>query len=623
MATFDYHIHPVVGTLSINENSGNGYVKVYGYMDGVDFHRLSDSEAEDIFAPNGEVFAASVQRDHYGKKNSLVSLYVMENAKEGGKNAFIWDWRGGVELVGTKIVQLDKELNDNGQSNYGILKENGLLDKEDDTYILSGEKLYYIKGGSDSRLIPFCNISESLPIIKRTSYYYLGYGLPSIDGSIDITTNEQLVDWFLKIIKNKWEDIQSGTGKASLEAAKEALVSMKSLPVSVVESRLKRLSTMTDSYVFTRDNLKLIASAPWLKPSVDAGLSRFKEDYIDTVLAENKEELERIHSEHQAQINEEIAKHNRKVIEFHENRDRIEAELQRQIEVSKQDLKDTQADLEKAKANVEQAKVAFEEIKSSISRIEERKSQIIEDFQVVRDVLKLSGDGNNTPSSSSEYKHNLQYNCLSDKKLPLYNAFEKNLENCLKIYHVKGISVSELARIHARNAVMLLPNIQVASSIVMSAGRSWSYTVFVSVAWKSFEDLWRAGLCSVVNHCIDEPDTIHYLILRNINLTSLSNYLQPLADLQGGFIATFPGTETPFPANLRVLLTVSDEELLPMPESILRFFGCITRDVEVESWTPAVATEGLVYGYLDSKLLGNASGDTSDTPNYYRDYLDE
>ena len=623
MATFDFHIHPVVGTLSINESSGHGYVKVYGYMDGIDFHRLSDSEAESIFAPNGEVFAANIQRNHYGKNNSLVSLYVMENTREGGKNAFVWDWKGDVELVGVRIVQLDKELNDNGQANYKILEENSLLGKEDDTYILSGDKLYYIKAGSDSRLIPFSFFSESLPIIKRNSYYYLGYGLPSIDGSIDITTNEQLVEWFLKVIKTHWEDIQKGTGKASLEAAKEALVSMKSLPVSVVESRLNRLVNMTDSYTFTRDHLKLIASAPWFQPSLDASLARFKEDYIDTVLGENKEEIERIQSEHQALLNEEITKHNRKVVEFHEKRDKIEAELQRQIEASKQELQDTQVELEKAKANVEQAKGAFEEIQSSISKIEERKSQILEDFQVVRDVLKLSGSGNNALSSSTEPKYNLQYNCLSDKKLPLYNAFEKNLENCLKLYHVKGISVSELARIHAHYAVMLLPNIQVASSVVLSAGRSWSYTVFVSVAWKSFEDLWRAGLGSVVNHCIDEPDTIHYLILRNINLTSLSNYLQPLADLQGRFTSTFPGTDKPFPANLRVLLTVSDEELLPMPESILRFFGCITRDIEVESWAPVVVKDATVYGYIDSKLLANASGDTNDAPNYYQDYIDE
>lgn len=60
-----------------------------------------------------------------------------------------------------------------------------------------------------------------------------------------------------------------------------------------------------------------------------------------------------------------------------------------------------------------------------------------------------------------------------------------------------------------------------------------------------------------------------------------------------------------------------------MPESILRFFGCITRDIEVESWAPVVVKDATVYGYIDSKLLANASGDTNDAPNYYQDYIDE
>lgn len=623
MANFDYHINPIVGTLSINESSGHGYIKVCGYIDGNHFRRLTDVEAQNIFTPNGEVFAANIQRNYYGMNNSLISLYVMENTREGGKNAFVWDWNGEVELVGTKVIQLDKEFGDNGQENFDLLQENDLLGKDNDLYVLSGDRLYYIKGDSDLRLIPFCKFSESLPIIaRRNSYYYIGAGLQAAESSIDTTTDEQLVDWFLRTIKTNWDDIQKGPGEVSLRAAKEALVSMKALPVKVVENRLYRLATMTDSYAFTRDNLKQIASAPWLQPSIEAGLARFKEDYIDTVLGDNKAELERIQSEHQALLNEEIVKHNRQIVELHETRDKIEAETKQQIEAAKQELKEAQAELKKTNEDVSQAKGVLSELESSVSRIEARKGQIIEDFQIVREVLNISGRSNNAGYTDVR-ECILQYNNLSDKKLPFYKGFEKNLENCLKSYHIKGISVTELSSVHACYKVMLLPNIQVATSLVMSAGQSWSYTTFVSVAWKSFEDLWNAGLSSVVEHCDVEPDIIHYLTLRNINLSSLSNYLQPLADLQGGFIPTFPGTDKSFPSNLRVLLTVSDEELLPMPESILRFFGCVTREVEIESWAPTTILRDSIVGYLNAKLLANAAEEINDAPNRFHDYLDE
>ena len=623
MANFDYHINPIVGTLSINESSGHGYIKVCGYMDGIHFRRLTDVEAQNIFTPNGEVFAANIQRNYYGMNNSLISLYVMENTREGGKNAFVWDWNSEVELVGTKIIQLDKEFGDNGQENFDVLQDNNLLGRNDDLYVLSGDRLYYIKAGSNSRLIPFCKFSESLPIIaRRNSYYYLGAGLKAAEGSIDTTTDEQLVDWFLRTIKTNWDDIQKGSGKVSLRAAKEAMVSMKALPVKVVENRLHRLATMTDSYAFTRDNLKQIALAPWLQPSIEAGLARFKEDYIDTVLGDNNAELERIQSEHHALLNEEIVKHNRQVLELYETRDKIEAETKRQIEAVKQELKKAQDGLKRTNDEVSLAKDVLSKLESSISRIEARKDQIIEDFQIVREVLNIS-EGSNKATYTDVRECILQYNNLSDKKLPFYKGFEKNLENCLKSYHVKGISVAELSSVHACYKVMLLPNIQVATSLVMSAGQSWSYTTFVSVAWKSFEDLWNAGLGSVVEHCVVDPDTIHYLILRNINLSSLSNYLQPLADLQGCFISTFPGTDKSFPSNLRVLLTVSDEDLLPMPESILRFFGCVKREVEIESWSPTTISRDAIVGYLNAKLLANAAEEINDAPNCFQDYLDE
>lgn len=623
MANFDYHINPIVGTLSINESSGHGYIKVCGYMDGIHFRRLTDVEAQNIFTPNGEVFAANIQRNYYGMNNSLISLYVMENTREGGKNAFVWDWNSEVELVGTKIIQLDKEFGDNGQENFDVLQDNNLLGRNDDLYVLSGDRLYYIKAGSNSRLIPFCKFSESLPIIaRRNSYYYLGAGLKAAEGSIDTTTDEQLVDWFLRTIKTNWDDIQKGSGKVSLRAAKEAMVSMKALPVKVVENRLHRLATMTDSYAFTRDNLKQIALAPWLQPSIETGLARFKEDYIDTVLGDNNAELERIQSEHHALLNEEIVKHNRQVVELYETRDKIEAETKRQIEAVKQELKKAQDGLKRTNDEVSQAKDVLSKLESSISRIEARKDQIIEDFQIVREVLNIS-EGSNKATYTDVRECILQYNNLSDKKLPFYKGFEKNLENCLKSYHVKGISVAELSSVHACYKVMLLPNIQVATSLVMSAGQSWSYTTFVSVAWKSFEDLWNAGLGSVVEHCVVDPDTIHYLILRNINLSSLSNYLQPLADLQGCFISTFPGTDKSFPSNLRVLLTVSDEDLLPMPESILRFFGCVKREVEIESWSPTTISRDAIVGYLNAKLLANAAEEINDAPNCFQDYLDE
>ena len=160
MASFDYNINPVIGTLSINDSSGHGYVTVLGYMDGGSFIRLSPKEAEEIFLPNGEVFAHLIQRDYYGFHRALVSLYVKPNVNENGKNNFIWDKSEAVDLAGNVIERLDDVFSEDGGHNYAILTSKALIGKDVDVFVRSGTKLCFIKGGSDSRLIPSCSSDD-------------------------------------------------------------------------------------------------------------------------------------------------------------------------------------------------------------------------------------------------------------------------------------------------------------------------------------------------------------------------------------------------------------------------------------------------------------------------------
>ena len=112
-------------------------------------------------------------------------------------------------------------------------------------------------------------------------------------------------------------------------------------------------------------------------------------------------------------------------------------------------------------------------------------------------------------------------------------------------------------------------------------------------------------------------------MLRNINLSCLSNYLQPLADMQAGVLDTFPETDIQFPDNLRVLLTVSDEELIPMSEGVLKYFGCVSKDIEPEEhWRIDYSTAQCI-GYLDIKLLRKAAEEVEKPDNYYQEYVNE
>lgn len=623
MASFDYNIHPVIGTLSINESSGHGYVTVFGYMDGGTFIRLSSREAEDIFKPNGEVFAHLIQRDYYGFHRALVRMYVMPNQNENGKNNYIWDKSDSVELAGSIIERLDEDLSDDGGRNFDILSQNRLIGKDSDVFVLSGGRLCFIKSGSDSRLIPFCKNNNSLPIIDWNSKsYYIGSRLPRADGQIDITSDEQLIDWYLKTIKANWNDIQNGSGKVAQKVAKDALVAMKNLPSNIVESRFARLQTLTDSFIVSRDNLKTISNAPWLQPTVEAAVEKFKDDYLESIIKDNAQVLKQLKATHKEALNAEILNHNQEVVALHESTQKIEKQCSEKIDSLNAQITESQAELDKIQSVLEEKQQTLSEVQQSLDNISDRKDSIIQDFQVVKEVLGISGANQKAvqdiPDSTS-----ISAISISEKRLPFYKGYENNLEKCLKLYKVTVPSITELANQHAAYRVLLLPNMELAMSMVAAAGKAFYHITYVSVIWKSFNDLWTSGLQQMIEHCAEHLDVVHYYVLRNINLSCLSNYLQPLADMQDGFISTFPDSDIQFPDNLRILLTVSDEDLIPMSSGILRTFGCITKEVKRDSHGPVLITEEACIGYIDTKLLTLNAAQAKDVPNYYDEYVDD
>ena len=302
--------------------------------------------------------------------------------------------------------------------------------------------------------------------------------------------------------------------------------------------------------------------------------------------------------------------------------DKIESQSKEKIKQLNEQISGSQLELERLNIDIKEKQNELSSIQKSLDGILERKDDIINDFKVVRDVLGLS-KRQEVHVTSSVNAQKLPFANYSDIRLQFYKGFENNIESSLSLSQTKIKSVSELAKLHACFSVLLLPNIDIAMSIIVAAGKAFYRISYVSVAWKSFNDVWTNGLQQIVTHCSEMPDSIHYFVLRNINLSCLSNYLQPLADMLAGVLNTFPETDIQFPDNLRILLTVSDEELIPMSEGMLKFFGCVSKDIETVEHGKIDYSTAKCLGYLDTKLLRKASEEITKPDNYYQEYLDE
>ena len=623
MVNFDYNIHPVVGKLNISQ-PGYGNIKVYGFMDGETFIKLSTADRRSIFKPNGSVFASkTIQRDYYDLDNSIVLLYVTPSTNKDGGNDYVWNYEYEVEPIGIRIVEVKESLGQDGGKNHIVLASKGLLGREEDVFIHSGDKLYYIKGGSDSQIIPFLQYDESLPVVNvYHDDFFIEKTIPRIEGYADTASDEQIVDWFLRIAKKDWSVIQTGSGRTALLTAREALLSTKDIPEDIALSRFKRLQSMVGSFEISRDSLKSLALSPWFKPSIDSAVARFKDDYIGNVKQDYQKELEELQESHRVALNEENTKHEKDLAILRESFNEKKSQYEDKIALLNGHISDAQIELDQLVSDIEQKRQELDEVQDELNRVLERKDDIINDFKVVREVLGLSAKAE-TSVDHPQVSINLTSTNYSEKRLPFYKGYENNLENCLKLTQTKVTSISELAKLHARYSVLLLPNADVAMAIVAAAGRVCYHIAYVSVAWKSFNDVWNAGLQQIVTHCIEKPDIVHYFVFRNINLSCLSNYLQPLADMMAGFLDTFPNTEINFPDNLRILLTVSEEDLIPLSEGIIQYFGCAPRSIETKMHGKISYANATYYGYLDANLLFAASKEIEKPSNYFAEYVDE
>lgn len=625
MSNFDFNRHTVVGELTINSNSGHGYVKVYGYMDGYKYISISTEESNRIFTPKGEVFAYNIVRDYSSLDRKLIALSVKPNDKDGdNRDDYVCDYyNGSVRSIGYQITTLPK-VGVIGEYNYMQLQEHHLLGKDEPVFFQVKDKLYCIKDDKQ-RLIPYCTITDSMPIVRgKYDTYYLGGSLPMEQGVIDITNDQQLVAWFVKkIAKVCWHDIQSGNGKLAQDEAKKALEAT-SLDPNIVLHRLHRLEMLTESFVLTRDEVQSLIDAPWLQPTISKALLKFKEDFVNLILSENADEINGIRKEHKLEIQRETAQHDSAIAHLKESMERALQEHDQALTQYEDEIEIKKLELSKLVEDIFDKESIIGRLTEQLSSINERKDAVVADFEVIRQVFNLSSSANNQ-HSSIRIDPPITDVRLSDIRLPLYRGFNKNMEICLKAFGCTTNNISKLSELFIGYGCILLPNIESLMSVIYATGRCRYITSYVSVSWKSFSDLWENGLVQIIDSCKSNPLDIHYLVLRNINLSYVPNYLQPLLDAQMGFISTLPNSTEVYPANLKVLMTATEDDVIPLTKDCLRYVGCVSKkDFTPNTIVRKPKIEGLV-GYLDTSILTNESPNPDEVSrvNSIDDYINE
>jgi len=636
---FNYQNCNVVGWVDIHPNSGNAYIDVIGYTDLYgQFYSLNGNEAAKIISPRGKVFAHNLMQRHHNLDGCLICISVKPNIAVGeDKDDFIWDKSGDIYEYGIRVKKIKDTLTENGEYNHTVLEGNNLIGLNEDTYILSGNKIYLIKGNSNDRLISFWK-SDSLEMTKGNSgkLYITGKNMPVEDGKIDITTDEQLIDWFLrKVIKQNWKAIEACNDyNAVSNFLNEALTSLSSLDPNVYQSRCRRLKNMHMNFLLTLETLKDLSNVPWFDKLVNGSINKYKEQFISS----KDEEFKKIFEEKKREfdLTVQMAEH-----EKDESLNKIREltkQAQQKYEASTRDLQhrldDKVLEIEIKEETITKKNEELQKIENLIDKALERKDDLVQDFTIVKEVLGLGENRTALPHAFTNAEEESESNASrtfflneitnADNAVPVFQAFKKSLDNVFKVNKIGASSVSTICNLLAKYKIILLPKPSLSRAIILASKRCRFMSEYVSAGWRSFSDLWDNGLEYMVKKSMKNPEMIHYLLLQNINLSYLPNYLQPLIDIQMEIIDKIPQTDYIFPSNLRILCSLTDGDVIPLSKSCLQYIGCIDpKDDCVKEYYGVIKASEDTIGYLSPEILIAESESEEPVSNFYMSYLNE
>lgn len=628
MSNFDFENNKPVGYVSILPN-GNANIEILGYVNNKNvYHNLASKERIEIFHPKGRVFAHNFIQRYEEQNKKLVCLSVIPNEKEGENlDAYIWDKSGSVYEYGNRIYSINATLNVDGENNFTIFQENDLIETEDDKYILSGDKVFFIKANSKERLIPYWKASN-IDIIESPygKKYLIAFQLPEKEGVIDITNNDQLIHWFMtKIFKKYWSNIVVADSYESVERYLiEAFNAMKNLPSNVYKSRLERLKKLNANFSMTLEELNDISAFPWVKSVITQTVDTYKQNLINDVSDEYKQELDKIKEKHDKMLGMEKDKYEEAVkLQKEHYESTLKSIADEEAKISSV-LDEKKFEIEILDETIASKNDEIAKIDELVNKANNRKESLMSDFAIIKDVLELGSktDTKQVQNAITETSAtlNIQEINMVESECVMCYAFGKSLEDILKLNNLPHEKATTIAETLAVYRILLLPDVAYAMAIFHATQKCYYAVEYVNVSWKSFDDLWKEGLCNMVDNCKKSPGIMHYLVLQNINLTYLPNFMQPLLDVQMGLTNCLPSGEE-YPENLRILCTIANDEVIPLSEQCVKYIGCIEKPSKEIFVGRFKAKYDAHNGYLSpNKLAEMASANPS---NFYKDYINE
>jgi hypothetical protein len=189
-----------------------------------------------------------------------------------------------------------------------------------------------------------------------------------------------------------------------------------------------------------------------------------------------------------------------------------------------------------------------------LNYVTEQKDRLIKDIRIhsqleeqqktdlVREVVIPNYEEQTYVSTSQEYYQNYEEMLDITKQTNIKNGNVGNTEIFESIFH--GLLTYNYLLTRDETLVIYFAKLFGNSKVIIQQ---------VEPDWTKFNKLYENGLRAVWESATRHPDQFHFLVLQDINLSSIECYGKPLLDVIRGIRQSIPGFGNPIPKNLYII----------------------------------------------------------------------
>jgi len=575
----------VVGYIDYFINERHAKIKVLAIEEPGSLN-MDEQDIREEFSPSGYVFEDSFTSKYEQYiEGDVIRFVPLENSysfDDDSKDKF------KIDFIKTKleyqVITLDNIMTASGTVDMNFLQS--IAKNLPDKFFLQNTSGYYGPFKKINNLVKpstgtTVGFREFLDNIAEYNNKKIVIGNPKKTSSyIDASNDDQLQKWFKEILRSA----NTPFFKALLENKdwKSELFDLPIGDLSVDKAKLKKVISQLDSFDITLNELKVLCdNSEKLKGYFENKVDIFKREIIKEKKIEMQEEL---------------------------------GALTNIIDALKKQKTKGEKELEVLIAK----KIKVE---ADTSHFLKNKDRLLADFKVLQSLLPNTNNSISTEKKIESFLIEESETDFESSELSI-KEFDNNIIHYLANYS-KGIEEVKFRFIREMIATyncVFADSLELVLAFI-KATNNYRYIISqVEAKWLSFKDCWENGLSEIWSLAYEKPDVIHFLILRDCNLSSPECYAAPLLDVDRGIRERLPYDGRGWPKNLRIIATTqpTPEVGLPVLESTFNNWGAIRKiDLVVE---PDEAPE-LYKGYLGIKEFEKWKKYKLDITNNISEYL--